>query len=119
MRPTNKMHKTAFLLIFLVAISLANSACTCGLPLEPGLTVRVHNQADKTLKIYDNRGGYVGDIAPQGELTYYRFAFPPYKVTAKDAEGNVVYSASFTQKDLTKVGGVGYEYDVYIPPKQG
>lgn len=117
MRSTNKMGQTAFLLICLVAISLTIGACSCFLPMEPGLTIRVHNQTDKMLKIYDG-DSYVGDIAPQGELKYFITAFPPYKVTAKDAEGNVVYSANFTQKDLVKGRGLGYEYDVYFPPSK-
>ncbi len=111
MKSSGVMTKIVVLLILLLAISLALSACV---PEEPGITITVHNQTDQTLKIFE-REACMGDAVPGGEIIF------PYPVTglgldiiAKDTEGNVVYTENLTYGDVSGKKTL----DVYFPPKE-
>ena len=100
------------LLIFLVTVSSVLMAC------EPSIDIIIHNQTDETLQIYSSIGGdvFIGDALPQGEVVWtVERILPHYTITAKDMDGDVVYTIDFTRDDLK-----GKEtYDVYFPPLEG
>ncbi len=81
--------------VLLVVLSATLVAC------EPSLEIQVLNQTDKALKIFDDEV-LKGTAVAGGELRYKTWAiFSDYFVTAKDINGNVVYSANFTRDDIS------------------
>ncbi|MFC1989287.1 hypothetical protein ACFLVW_01790 [Chloroflexota bacterium] len=97
-------------LVLLLVIGIFASGC------EPMLYITVHNQTDKTLQIFFDGETFIDNAAPREEVTSkIDGIYPKYKIVAKDMDGNVVYSVTFTQDDLK---GKNYKYDVYFPPKE-
>ena len=97
--------KIKLLLIFIV-IALTLIACSL-------VTLRVHNETDKTLQIFRN-GVFIGQTAPGGEATseierYYSH----YEIIAKDLDGNIIYSKTFVREEIEEIG-----FRVVIPPKE-
>ncbi|MBI4188784.1 MAG: hypothetical protein HY529_06225 [Chloroflexi bacterium] len=102
-----RIARIALLLLFLVILSLALVAC------EPMLTIRVHNQTDETFQIFffDK---LIGKAASRGEVIFEQIGIlPKYKIVAKDINGNIVYTANFTRRDVSGKK----TYDVYFPPR--
>ena len=103
-----------FLIIFLVILSLTLGACF--LPLEPMLHITVHNQTDEPLQIFFDGETFIGNVVPGGEVKFETAGiYPKYKIIAKDMDGNVVYTTTFTEDDIIIKN---YKYDVYFPPKE-
>ena len=103
---SNTIAKIVFLVLALVTLSAVISAC------EPLITIRVQNQTNQSIQIF-NDDVFIDTAVPGGEVKYDLPAiFPDYIVVAKDAEGNVVYTANFTRRDISgkKI------YSVVIPP---
>jgi hypothetical protein len=95
---------------------LAFSAC------EPLIIIRVQNQTDKQLQIYY---GFVGDElllgnAPLGGEVQHRTEtiYQDYRISAKDENGNLVFSTRFRSSDLSgkKEYLVIITQDKLIPP---
>lgn len=104
--------RVGVLLIFLLALSFALVACP--FPFEPAITIRVHNQTDKTLQIFYWDETFIDNAVPGGEVKFEVDAIlSKYKIIAKDMDGNVVYSVNFTGDDIKGKK----TYDVYFPPK--
>ena len=106
MKLSSNIAKIVFLMIFLVTFFFGLGAC------EPMLTIRVHNQTDKTLKIFFG-DAFIDYAAPEQEVKIRTLGiFPGYEIIAKDVEENVVYTANFTREDISGKK----TYRVTIPP---
>ncbi|MFC2070557.1 hypothetical protein ACFLTB_05260 [Chloroflexota bacterium] len=81
---------------------------------EPEVDIRIHNQTNETLEIFDI-DYYITRIEPGGvEVWETAGIFPDYTITAKDMDGNTVYEITWTNDDMK-----GKEmYDVYLPPSE-
>jgi len=111
MKSSGSKAKIGALFILLVILSFALGACW-GLPT---LHITVHNQTDETLQIFNRGELFIGAVVPGGEVKFETGAiYPHYSITAKDVDGNTVYTANFTQDDIAKKN---YKYDVYFPAK--
>ena len=109
MKPFVSKVKIGSLLIFLVAVSSVFMAC------EPIIDISIHNQTDETLKIFTG-DTLIGNALPGGEIVWeIARIFLHYNVTAKDMDGNVLFTANFTRDDLKGKK----TYDVYFPPLEG
>ena len=104
------------LLLTFISLILAFSAC------EPLIEIRVQNKTDWTLQIYQ---GFVGDeirigsAAPYDEVKYkIETIYSNYRIAVKDENGNLVFSTTFTSKDLQgeKEYFVIITKDKIIPP---
>jgi len=80
----------------LAGLTLILAAC------EPGITIHVLNQTDKTIQIFN------GDVliakTVSGEEIKFDLLGPlsdHYTIVAKDLEGNVVYTTNFTRRDIS------------------
>ena len=110
MKSSVSIARVGLLSILFTTLSFALMAC------EPMLYITVHNQTDNTLQIFHGGEVFVGEAVPKGEITYQTDGiYSHYTVTAKDLDGNVVYSANFTRDDIVNKN---YKYDVYFPPKE-
>lgn len=84
------------MVILSVALSLALVAC------EPLVTIRVQNQTTEILKIFNDGEVFVGNASPGEEVKFQiESIYPKYKIIAKDIDGNIVYSTSFTREDVS------------------
>lgn len=91
-------------LILLVTLSSAFVAC------EPSITIRVHNGADEALQVFFG-DTLIGTAIPGEELKFETMTFnSPYPIIAKNREGNIIYSKTFTDADLRRI-----KYRVVIP----
>ncbi|MFC1991895.1 hypothetical protein ACFLVC_04160 [Chloroflexota bacterium] len=98
-------------ILFAIIVVLAPLIQAC----KPGLTVRVHNQANETLQIFWEGEVFVAEIVPGVEVEFLADGrYSQYKVTAKDTDGNTVYVATWTRDDIKNKN---YKYDVYFPPR--
>jgi len=107
-----RVMPTVIILIFLLLTGSILMAC------EPLIDISIHNETDETLQIYIGVGGdvFIGDALPQGEVVWSVVRIlPHYTITAKDMDGNVLYTANFTRDDLRGKK----TYDVYFPPLEG
>lgn len=92
-------------LLLLLAVPFFMSAC------EPSITIRVQNQTDKALEIF-NDDVLIGIAVPGGEVKYeLAVIFSHYVVIARDMDGNLVYSKVFTREDMVR-----NKWRVVIPP---
>ncbi len=106
MKPSVSKVRIGLLLIFLVTVSSVFMAC------EPGINIRVHNQTAQTLKIFTG-DTFIEDVLPGGEIDWEVVSIlPKYTITAKDMDGNVLYTANYTRDDFKGKK----TYDVYFPP---
>ena len=109
MKPFVSKARIGLLLIFLVTASSVLMAC------EPTLYITVHNQTDETIQIFFDGETFIDKAIPGGEVKFKTAGiFSHYNVTAKDLDGNVVYSANFTRDDVKGKK----THDVYFPPKE-
>ncbi len=107
MKPFGHRVRIGLLLIFLVAISSVFMAC------EPLIDIRIHNQTDETLQIFIDSEVFIGNALPGGEVVWeIERIQPTYNITAKDMDGNALFTANFTRDDLKGKK----TYDVYFPP---
>ena len=103
----------ALFLLFVFAIAVFASACKPFMG-EPLVEIRVHNQTDEILNIFNDGEVFVGQAIPGGGVMFeLESIYPEYEITAKDMNGNMVYSASFTRDDIKGEK----TYDVYFPPE--
>ena len=98
--------RIGLLLILLVTVSSVLMACNAM------IDIRIHNQTAQTLKIF--RGGtFIEDILPGEEIVWeIASIYPNYRITAKDMDGKVLYTANYTRDDFKGKK----TYDVYFPP---
>ena len=102
------------LILVLVTVLVSSSAC------EPYAPLRVQNQTDQTLSIYVvwlDKSYYVGDVAPGEEIQNENrniLQFSSFPIEAKDAQGNVVYSKTYTGLELRQK----LHWTIVIPPLQ-
>ena len=103
---------TIYCLLGIIILLILNTSC------EPIAPLRVENQTDQTLSIYvrwHEEAYYVGDVAPGEEIKntnpriLHLGSFP---IEAEDAQGNVVYSKTYTNLELRKE----LKWKVVIPP---
>lgn len=113
MKSANGVTTIGVISILLLSATLLSAFGACFLPSEPMLTIQVHNQMDKTLRIFLDGETFVGDAIPDGQLKFKTIGIlSSYRVVAKDLNGNVVFSARFTQEDLKRKR----TYKIVIPP---
>lgn len=99
------MVRTAFLLIFVVTVSLTLVAC------RELVIIRIHNQTDETLQIFTD-DAFIGEAVGGGQLKWkIEYYHPTYKIIAKDTDGNTVYAKTFTREELIR-----NKWRVVIPP---
>ena len=68
---------------------------------ESLIDITIHNQTDETLKIFINSEVFLANALPGGEVVWEIERIQPrYNVTAKDMDGNTLYTADFTRDDL-------------------
>ena len=86
------------LLFAIISFILVLGAC------EPLIDIRVQNKTDTALQIYQ---GFAGDeilmssAAPNGEIKFKTESrYSEYQISAKDENGNLVFSTRFTNWDL-------------------
>lgn len=107
MRLSSSIAKIVSAVIFLVTLAFALEAC------EPLITFRVQNQTHETLKVYRD-DLFLGEAIAGGEVKFeIEVIYPTYNIIAKDMDGNVVYTANFTRKDISGKR----TYRVVIPPR--
>ncbi len=100
------VYITLIMILLILTVSML-MAC------EPGIDIRIHNQTDETLQIFIDGEVFIGDAIPGGEVVWgVARIFPHYTITAKDIDGEIVYTADFTRDDLKGKK----TYDVYFPP---
>ena len=101
-------------LLLLLTLSFALLSC------EPVAPLRIENQSDQTLYIYVRWHGqtyYVGDVAPGAEIKNNNrqiLQFSSFPIEATNAQGNVVYSKTYTTLELMEK----LDWKVVIPPLQ-
>jgi len=85
---------------------------------EPFAPLRIENQTDQTLSIYvrwDGQAYYVGDVAAGAEIKNSNrqiLQFSSFPIEARDAQGNLVYSKTYTTVELIEK----LDWKVVIPP---
>ena len=86
------------LLLAIISLMLALSAC------EPLINLMVQNKTDIELQIYEGFTGdeiRIGNAVPNGEVKFKTESiYPDYRIAAKDENGNLVFSTTFTRYDL-------------------
>ena len=86
------------LLLAIISLMLIFSAC------EPLIIIRVQNQTEMALQIYQGFAGdeiLMGNAVPNGEVKFKTESrYPEYRIAAKDENGNLVFSTTFTNWDL-------------------
>ena len=95
-----KLHrdvaKIVFPIILLAVLSLAPVAC------EPLVTIRIHNQTDKTLNIFTGET-FIESAAPGKKVNWeIETIYYEYEISAKDMAGNTVYAKTFTREELIR-----------------
>ena len=99
----NTQSKRGMLLILILALLLMLPLVIACEPLEP---ITVYNGTSETLTIFieDIIGeALIGNVAPHAEIkNSIVVASPPfeYTITAKDAQGNVIYKEMFKRMEL-------------------
>ena len=68
---------------------------------ESLIDITIHNQTDETLQIFIYSEVFLANALPGGEVVWEIERIQPrYNVTAKDMDGNTLYTADFTRDDL-------------------
>ena len=105
MKLSRNLARLVFMVIFLVAISLALVAC------EPSIGIEIHNETDKTLNIYTG-DTLIGSVDPGKELTWdTEPIYNAYQISAKDADGKTIYSDIISREEMER-----NKWRVVIPP---
>ena len=102
---------TIFLIWLLGLIATTSIAC------ERPAPIRVVNQTDQTLTIFITKQK-IGEVGPGAEISNQNSLVPAggikeYLIEAKNAQGNSVYSRSFTFDQLSR----DMNWRVVIPPQ--
>lgn len=96
----------------LLAFLMFSFFCSTALACEPSITFKVVNKTQMNLGIYYT-GVFEGTVSPSKILYFEQFAnYPVFSITAKDANGNVFYSANFTRNDVKGKK----TFEILIPP---
>ena len=99
--------------LVLTSMLIAPSGCICGRTITD---IIIENQTDQVLTIYYKDTARIGDVGPGQKITIsVDGSFGEYILTAKNAQGEVVFSQvySFTT-NLEKIDGRTYKG--VIPP---
>ncbi len=99
--------------ITLTLITLLLVASGCCLPREYPAPIRIYNHTDQTLSIFINDYSE-GDVAPGTEIMPKVLRYDPFRIQAKNAQGDVVYSQQFRLQELEE----RMDWKVVIPPLQ-
>ena len=109
-----KAFRLFLLSLILLTIFTFTQAC------EPIAPLKVKNETGQTLSIYvvwQDEAYYMGDVKPGEEIKNENpniLEFSSFPIEAKDAEGNVVYSRTFTMVEMTEE----LNYKVVITPQE-
>jgi hypothetical protein len=91
--------RIVLLSLTIISLMFAFSAC------EPLITIRVQNQTDMVLQIYQGFTGdeiRIGSATPNGEVNFkIETIYQDYRISAKDENGNMVFSTRFRSSDLS------------------
>lgn len=97
------------LILILVVVSLGSLSC------EPAFNLVIENQTTQTLTIYLN-GGSFGTAEPGGQIIIKSSsATGKYSIIAKSAQGETVFSKTFTVEQMQTVDSKTYKVVIMTP----
>lgn len=111
-----KSHRRRKSMVWLSLIMVLNLIAATSVTCERAAPIRVVNQTDQTLTIFIIKQK-IGEVSPGGEIKNQNRLAPvagirEFLIEAKNAQGDTLYSRSFTYDQLSRDMG----WKVVIPP---
>jgi hypothetical protein len=92
---------------FVITVNVALILLLVAWACEPAVRIRIQNQTDQVLSIfiggYSGIGDSIGNVAPGAEIRSGGvLMYDPFRIEAKNAQGEVVYSKQFSFEELNR-----------------